>query len=238
MSIIAILLVLMAPAFTTLKSAGDVTSAAYTIKGVLDQARTYATANNTYTWVGFFEENVSNPSSPNSDLPAIGRLITSTIASKDGTNIYGSSSVAIDPTKLIQIGKLAKIENVHLLTHTDAPSGQGSTLDTRPNVASTYCIGDSSPSASTNPFQYPVGNPAPAQQYAFVKAVQFSPSGEARINNNSNPVQAAAEILVVPTHGIAFTVPAVDAKTHNYLAGNLVAIQCGGVGGDVIIYRK
>ena len=61
-SIIAILMVLLAPAFTSLKSAGDVTSAAYTIKGVLDTARTYAKANNTYTWVGFCEEDVSQPS--------------------------------------------------------------------------------------------------------------------------------------------------------------------------------
>ena len=38
--IIAVLLVLLAPAFTTIKSAGDVTSAAYTIKGALDTART------------------------------------------------------------------------------------------------------------------------------------------------------------------------------------------------------
>src|SRR6266567_448737 len=56
MGIIAILMVLVAPAFTSLKSAGDVTGAAYTVKGALDQARTYAMANNTYTWVGFFEE--------------------------------------------------------------------------------------------------------------------------------------------------------------------------------------
>src|SRR4030095_790724 len=52
--IIAILMVLVAPAFTNLKSAGDVTSAAYTIKGVLDTARTYAKVSNTYVWVGFF----------------------------------------------------------------------------------------------------------------------------------------------------------------------------------------
>src|SRR5207253_2886552 len=52
--IIVILMALIAPAFTSLKGAGDVTSAAYTVKGVLDQARTYAQANNTYTWVGFF----------------------------------------------------------------------------------------------------------------------------------------------------------------------------------------
>src|SRR5205809_3638407 len=50
--IIGLLLVLIAPAFTTIKSAGDVTSAAYTIKGVLDTARTYAKANNSYNWLG------------------------------------------------------------------------------------------------------------------------------------------------------------------------------------------
>src|SRR5207249_6241284 len=82
MAIIAILLLLVAPAFTNLKSAGDVTSAAYTIKGVLDTARTYAKANNTYTWVGFYEENVANPSSPYPDLPNTGRLVMSIAASK------------------------------------------------------------------------------------------------------------------------------------------------------------
>ena len=51
--IIGLLMVLIAPAFTTIKGGTDVTSAAYTIKGVLDTARTYAKANNTYTWVGF-----------------------------------------------------------------------------------------------------------------------------------------------------------------------------------------
>ena len=88
MGIIALLMVLVAPAFTSLKSAGDVTAAAYTVKGVLDTARTYAKANNTYTWVGFLEENVSNPLSPNPDAPAIGRLVMSIVASKDGTTVY------------------------------------------------------------------------------------------------------------------------------------------------------
>jgi prepilin-type N-terminal cleavage/methylation domain-containing protein len=42
--IIGLLLVLIAPAFTTIKGGSDVTSAAYTIKGVLDTARTYDSA--------------------------------------------------------------------------------------------------------------------------------------------------------------------------------------------------
>src|SRR5205814_4328762 len=61
--IIILLTALLTPAFTNLKSAGDVTSAAYSIKGVLDQARAYAMANNTYTWVGLYEENTTD------DLP-------------------------------------------------------------------------------------------------------------------------------------------------------------------------
>jgi len=77
MGIIALLLVLIAPAFTTIKSGTDVTSAAYTVKGVLDTARTYAKANNTYTWVGFFEEDISS-ATPGS--AGTGRLVMSIVA--------------------------------------------------------------------------------------------------------------------------------------------------------------
>jgi prepilin-type N-terminal cleavage/methylation domain-containing protein len=228
--IIGLLLVLMAPAFTTIKGGTDVTSAAYTIEGVLDTARTYAKANNTYTWVGFYEENVGNPASPNSDTPAVGRVIMSIVASKDGTTVYDPNNLAtIDATKLIQVGKLTKIDNAHLWTHTDSPSGTGSTFDTRPNVASTYCIGNSSPTNSATPFQYPVGNPAPTAQFTFRKVVQFSPRGEARINNNSNSPQIAAEIAFEPTHGAV--VPA-------SIPANCIAIQFTGLGGSVKIYQR
>src|SRR2546430_852324 len=115
--IIGVLLVLIAPAFTTIKSGTDVTSAAYTIKGVLDTARTYAKANNTYTWVGFYEENVENATSPNSSSPAIGRVFISVVASKDGTNI--ATGGAMSSASLIQVGKLTKVENVHLAAFAD-----------------------------------------------------------------------------------------------------------------------
>src|SRR6266699_2943089 len=120
--IIILLTALLTPAFTNLKRAGDVTSAAYTIKGVLEQARTYAMANHTYTWVGFYEEDASQ-SSTNPATAGIGRLVMSIVASKDGTTIYtgtlSSPAVELDPTKLIQVGKLTKIDNVHLQTFPD-----------------------------------------------------------------------------------------------------------------------
>ena len=228
-AIIALLMVLVAPAFTTIKSGTDVTSAAYTIKGALDTARTYAKANNTYAWVGFFEEDVSQPSTTPATA-GTGRVVMSIVASKDGTTLYDPNNLTtIDATKLIQVGKLTKVENAHLWTHTDTPSGAGSTFDTRLNVVSTYCIGNSSPSNSATPFQYPVGNPAPSSQYTFRKVVQFSPRGEARINNNSNSPQVTAEIGLEPTHGA--TVP-------GSVPANVLAIQFTGIGGDVKIYRR
>src|SRR6476661_5473971 len=87
--IVGLLLVLITPAFTTIKSGNDVTSAAYTIKGALDTARTYAKANNTYAWVGFFEEDASNTST-NPATSGTGRIVISIVASKDGTEVYTS----------------------------------------------------------------------------------------------------------------------------------------------------
>src|SRR5438128_9247493 len=82
--IIGLLLVLIAPAFTYIRGGTDVTSAAYTVQGVLDTARTYAKANNTYTWVGFFDEPAPDPST-NPATPGIGRIVVSIVASQDGT---------------------------------------------------------------------------------------------------------------------------------------------------------
>jgi prepilin-type N-terminal cleavage/methylation domain-containing protein len=225
--IVAMLMLLMAPAFTTIKGGTDVTSAAYTIKGVLDTARTYAKTNNTYTWVGFYEENVGNPNSPNSDTPTVGRLVMSIVASTDGTNVATGGQVV--STRLIQVGKLAKIDNVHLAASADGtsiPAGSnqapGTTFDTRPSVASTYCLGNTT---SSTPFLYPLSG---TTQYTFTNAIQFSPGGEARISNNNNSLQSAAEIGLRATHGTAV----------DMVSPNVVAIQFGGVGGDVIIYRK
>src|SRR5207244_7435064 len=143
--IMAILLVLIAPAFTYIKGGTDVTSAAYTIKAVLDTARTYAKANDTYTWVGFKEENTENPASPNSDTPAVGRLIMSIVASKDGTmldtgNLGSPFTLDAPPnqTALIQVGKLVKIDNLHLKTFA-APTftPPPDTFEPRPAATST-----------------------------------------------------------------------------------------------------
>jgi prepilin-type N-terminal cleavage/methylation domain-containing protein len=237
--IIALLLVLMAPAFTTIKGGTDVTSAAYTIKGVLDTARTYAKANNTYTWVGFFEEDVSS-STPGTQ--GIGRLVMSIVASNDGTMLYTApltTLVTLPSASLIQVGKLIKIDNVHLKTFPDptlTPPPDNFTTRPTPGTAPndlTVRIGNDGTDpvtavAPANPllrFPYPLGG----TQYTFAKIVQFSPRGEGVIDNNNYTAKAVSEIGIEPTHGAA--VPA-------SVPANVVAIQFTGLGGNVKIYRR
>ena len=228
-ALISTLMVLVAPAFTGIKGANDVTSAAYTIKDALEQARTYAMAYKTYVWIGFYEEPAGQPST-NPATPGTGRIVISTIASADGTTVYNPRSLAaIDPTRVTQLNKLVKVEGTHLATFPDG-SGTGDTFDSRPAaIYETAKIGDTTPpNPSLTPFQYPVGNPAPAAQYTFVKAVEFSPRGEARINNRNYTLKTVAEIGLQPTHGTA-----VDVNSRN-----IIAIQFGALGGDLKIYRR
>jgi prepilin-type N-terminal cleavage/methylation domain-containing protein len=249
--IIAVLLVLIAPAFTSLKSAGDVTNAAYTIKGALDTARTYAKANNTYTWVGFFEEDVSQ-SSTNPPTPGVGRLVMSIVASKDGTNVYGSGGtcpgapVTICPDKLVQVGKLIKIDNIHLPLFA-LGTGTGDTFDARPSPspasdANYSRFGElnalppnTAPLTTSHNFQYPVGDPAPAPQYTFSKLLQFSPRGESRVNGDTYDIRRVVEIGLVQTHGNVAPTPTPSPGSY---VGNVAAVQINGFAGDVKIYRR
>src|SRR5438552_6646602 len=133
--IIAILLVLIAPAFTTIKSGTEVTTAIYGVKGLLENARTYAKANHTYLFVGFAEVDSSvdpsvSPQVTTGSTP-YGRVAVAVVASKDGTRHfqYATSNQGSDwqanygdPTKpeyrgghLTAVGKLQRFENLHFL---------------------------------------------------------------------------------------------------------------------------
>jgi prepilin-type N-terminal cleavage/methylation domain-containing protein len=244
--VIAIVIVLTAlaiPAFLKLQSAGDVTKAAYDMEGVLGNARSYAMANNTYVWVGFFEENGTMAST----FPAtagVGRIVMSVVASQDGTMIYNPGSLPITSAAmtagLAQVSKPVKIENTHLKTaianDSVFPIGNGSGLAfaTRPFVNTTgnpvWQIGDTALAAGSSqaPFQFPLGNPAPTAQYTFKTAIQFSPRGEVRVNDASQSVQPIIEVGLQPVHGAK-----VDAANVN-----VAAVQITGLAGEVKIYRK
>ena len=218
--IIAFLLVLLAPAFTTIKSGGDITGAAYTIKGMLDTARTYAKANNTYTWVGF-----AGSIGPNTSPDLItGQVQVAIVASKDGTKLWSAdSAVPLPPDKLTQVGKMISLSNIHI-GDTGAPQDNGTEFESRETVDSDHRISTS----PTTPYTFTV------QGQLFNKWIQFSPRGEALVHGGGFSVVKAAEVGVVPTHGSTLAV----TQNGSLWLGNVVAIQIGGFTGDVRIYRR
>jgi prepilin-type N-terminal cleavage/methylation domain-containing protein len=215
-AIIAILMVLVAPAFTTRKNADDVTKAAYQVTQILEQARTFAIANDTYVFVGFLEQNQ-------------GHILISIVASKNGTRIY--SDTLNDPPPLngallTQISNLIRIDNSHLerladaaITRTDIPQDQ-------------YHVGhadfakrvqfDGSMIPNNTTFSYPLTGTA---QYTFTKIIQFNPQGDA--TKIVDTPTRTIEIGLRPTHGAV-----IDNTSRN-----LVAIQLVGITGRNKMYR-
>ena len=235
LGIVVLLMLLIAPAFTTIKSGTDSTSAAYTIKGALDTARTYAKANNTYAWVGFFEEDVSQAST-NPATAGTGRIVVSIVASKDGTEVYTSVvSPAADMdstgTRLLQVGKLIKLDNMHLRTFANG-LGTGETFPTRPAIPGglpdNAKIGDTSPPDSLRYFHYPATVAEAQRQYKFVKMIQFSPRGECRSQNDNYEMRAVVEVGLQQTHGTSAPALA-DPKN--------CAVQLTGFSGNVKTYQ-
>jgi len=226
-SIIGVLMLIVAPAFNPINDANNITKASYDVSGALGTAQAYAMANNTYVWVGFFEENGAT-SSTNPATLGTGRVVMSIVASNDGTNL-ASGTASLSGTSLVPVYKLIKLNNMHLL-NLPAGSGTGSAFNTRPEVTGTGTQISASSTDGSSPylFAYPVGS-ASSPQYQFARAIQFSPRGEAKtiINNTVNPLQPIVEIGLEPTHG----------STVMTTSSNVAAVQLTGINGNVKIYR-
>jgi type II secretory pathway pseudopilin PulG len=255
--IIGLLLVLMAPAFTTIKGGTDVAGAIYGVKGLLENARVYAKANHTYVFVGFSEVDSSvdpavSPQVTTGPAP-YGRVALAVVASKDGmrhfqftTSNQGSDwqSNYANPTKpeyrgahLVAVGKLERYENLHFLV--DFPSWTP-TAHPNSNMAryqpssATYTIGNAA-SATVAPFTWPLGSPLNSDyQYRFDKGIYFDPIGVARIatSTNADEIARLMEIDVQPAHGTV--VPPVPT---NQDVGNHAVIQIAPTSGAIRIYR-
>ena len=215
MTIIAILTSILLLAISGAKDSRSLTTSAYTIQGVLEQARTLAMASGTYTWVGFFEEDPGTPGTA-----GIGQVVISVVSSLDGTKLYTNTTPPAQlppvglPAALTQVTSLIKLPGLHLdiLTSAAVP---------RPSVpAATYQV--ASPSfANTTKLLYPLTG---TTRYKFSNIVQFSPQGDAtRIADVPTPVM---EIGLRSTHGdVAAT------------STNVIALQINGIGGHVTMYR-
>ncbi len=104
-AIIAVLAALALPAFNSIRNASGLTKTASDIAGILEQARAYAMAQNTYVWVGF-QTNQANGTDT---------LIVGVISSKTGSSNPSNN--------VVQLGKITRFENVQLVPNLPANSG-------------------------------------------------------------------------------------------------------------------
>jgi prepilin-type N-terminal cleavage/methylation domain-containing protein len=243
MAIILVLIGIATPVVTAIKTAGDVNTAVYGIAGILEQARTYAMANNTYVYVGLEEVNVGLPSNTSPQQSGSGRVAVAVVATKDGTQGFSTSSLqnwsSAYPTfeqDLAVVGKPLVFDNLHV-PDLGAPPASGNMA--RPNVSAedtanvSYSIGNSQ-CVSATPFSYPVGSNLNSGQYTFTKVIQFDPQGVARLQSASSPntITPYLEIGLQQSHGTAVTaLPAAPTS------GNVAAVQVDGITGAVRVYR-
>ena len=125
MGIIGILSSLAMPAFNAIRGGGSLTKAANDVSGILEQARAYAMAQNTYVWVGFKKEGTDT-------------LLVGVSASPSGMT---------NTDNLVSISRLVRIENLQLV---EAPA---STARSPSNVVQLVGSGTAFPfSSGTNAF--------------------------------------------------------------------------------------
>ena len=257
--IIGLLLALIAPAFTSMKTGADFTNAVYGIQGVLENARTYAKANNTYVFVGFAEVDSSvDPSVSPQVTPAptpYGRVAVAVVASKDGTRHfqYATSGQGTDwqanyadPSKpeyrgghLTPVGKLQRYENFHFLVDfpswPPSPSHQTGMTRYQPTGPPYILGGDWSGINPATPFTWPLGSPLDSgYRYRFDRVIYFDPTGTARIAtaNNANAIVQVMELDLQPTRGTL-----VPPNPANQDVGNHAAIQVAPMSGEIRVYR-
>ncbi len=215
-SIVALLMGLMGPAISGIKGASEITSAAYEITGTVEQAKAYAMANNTYTYVGLQEVNAASEG-------GMSEVVLAVVASKDGTCGYNVNNPgSLDASNLVPLSKIKSFFNLRLADLTETPTGNM----VRPEVASNESALGNSSCQSATPFAWPVNSSQ--VQYFFSKVIQFDPQGVARIQSSSNQdgIVSYMEIGLQQAQGkLAASVC------------NVAAIQIDGMTGATRIYR-
>ncbi len=190
LAVIAIMVLMMAfvgPVIRGLKGSRDIVSNTYNIAGTLEQARAFAMANNTYTWVGFFEEDGAAPSptalTTNGAAAGVGRVVTCIFASKDGQRYTGTNPthLAVTATNIAVVGNVRKYEGTHLVTSADnltaAPAASRDSFGPQISTNGTEIAPLSTSIAAEA--KYPVAGTT--ANYKFKRFVEFNPYGEANL---------------------------------------------------------
>lgn len=161
-AIIAILAVVVAGMGAGNQAAGRFNSHVARVSGLVEQARQYAIANNTYVWLAFHQSQVSGQPP---------RVAVAMIASTDGTNLTGWVGSHTVPTDGLEL-----VNRIQWLDMTELESSgalaQMMNASSRPGETGQPLLGDLS-------FRVPV--PGQSTALDFSQVAVFTPRGEAAV---------------------------------------------------------
>lgn len=207
LSVIGIVTVVAAaslPMVASMTKAQNVNSGVQIVGGVLDQARQYAISKNTYVWVVFNMAATNDPS----DYSSVAILASKSGAdSLDWATTKLSFPGTVSPASDLEL--VGKVRNLASVRFGDAPTVSIGSLPTETAVAFATVDIDIVIAGAT---------------HTFTKAIQFTPTGEARMSDALNRYMDLALLpLAVPSHGEA---------------PNQAVIRVGGITGKTNIYRN
>jgi len=210
-AIMAIVTAISVPSIFSLTNSGKMNQTASELAGLLEQARQYAVAQNTYVWVMFNTQTANN-----TDTLAVG-VVASTDGSDPGT--FGASpspNFTVPSANLILVTKIRTFPQFQLQSPGSYSFAVPASLPTSP------VTGPANALATNATFNIQI--PGNSSTTSFNEFVQFTPSGEAR--NSSSPIDIV-EFGIDP------------AQTHTTPNNNNVAVlQVNGITGQGIVYRK
>ncbi len=195
MAVISVLASLAAPAISSLSKGSQMNQALAEVGGLLEEARQYAVAKNTYVWVAF------NDSPSGAD----DQLRVAVLASKSGADLvsWGTDDTTSSLARTELLNRVRTFKQVKL-------SGAGAFDPSKiPDLPTVSNPGD--PGSANFTIRVPGGN-----SERFAKAIQFTPGGEAR---KTSALIGMIEIGLQPTHGQAADADNVAVVRVNGLTG-------------------
>jgi Tfp pilus assembly protein FimT len=207
LAIAAILAGLTLPALGSLMKARSFDQNLATLSGTLEQARQYAVAQNTYVWVAFALDSAN------------ARVDVAVFASPDGTD----SSTSWTGTPGAGSTTLVPIAKIQTFTFTNLVSPNGTS--TARTVAPASIPSSVGQPLNNSTASFTITLPGQSSTTTFNYALQFTPSGEARIQDGT------------PVDFIEFAVQSMKAAGVTN-AKNGAVIQVNGLTGENRIYRQ
>jgi prepilin-type N-terminal cleavage/methylation domain-containing protein len=216
LAIMAVLTVLAVPSLLQTSSSA-VTQDLLRLNGLLEEARQYALANNTYVWVAF---------APGTDSLGVKTLTVAVLASTDGTDPAspqtwaGYSYGTVPSQQIALVNKVVTLRHLQLSAAATFTSSQVPGLPAPPSPVTAAANSPASNSGGFFQMQLPTGG----GPVLFTTALQFTPQGEAR--NRVNPIDL-----------VDLDLQAQMGNSGQLNSANVAVIRVDGLTGEPTVYR-